>query len=218
MEKASTISTYHHKKGLRVIAEIASYVFHPVFMPTVMTLVVAYLSQVDFAGVDFKEKVQWTGIMAELTLFYPLFSILLMKALGFVDSIRLKTSKDRIIPLIATMIFYFWAYRVFKNFHAPFILLVLLLGNFWGIIVVFMANIFIKISMHTAAAGGMLGILTVLMFVGHVNLFIPFLITLLIAGIIGTARMILQQHSPMEIWLGYAAGIAVQIGAYWYLS
>jgi len=218
MEKVSTISSFQHKKGLRVLAEIASYVFHPVFMPTVMALVVCYLNRVGFAGIDLKEKMQWIGIMALNTIFFPLIAILLMKALGFIESIKLKTTKDRIIPLIAIMICYFWAYRVFKSFNAPLVLKVLLLGNYWGIIVVFIVNIFSKISMHTSAAGGMIGILIVLMIIGHINFLIPFLIALVIAGIIGSARMVLQEHTPLEIWLGYAAGVIVQLGAYLYLK
>jgi len=219
MQKANTtISEFQYKKGLRNLAEVVSYSFHPVFMPTVMTIVLCYLNRVGFAGIDLKERILWVGIMALNTIFFPILSILLMKVLGFIDSIKLKTTKDRIIPLIAIMIFYFWAYRVFKSFNAPFILQVLLLGSFWGVIVVFMANIFTKISMHTAGAGGMVGILIVLMIVGHINFLIPFLIALVIAGIIGSARMILGAHTPFEIWLGYAAGIAVQISAYLYLS
>jgi membrane-associated phospholipid phosphatase len=116
------------------------------------------------------------------------------------------------------MTFYFWAYWVFKNTESPFILRVLLLGCFWGVITVFMINIFFKISMHTSATGSMIGILMIMMFLSPVNLVLPFFIALIIAGLIGTSRMILKAHYLGEIWAGYIIGILVQVAAYLYLK
>jgi hypothetical protein len=204
-------------KGLRLPAKIISYVFHPVFMPLTMAVVVSILNSSAFAAIDQKQRMQWFGNLALNTVFFPIVTVLLIKAVGFMESIQMRTMKDRIIPLIGTMIFYFWAYLIFKNIQAPLVLRVLLLGSFWGIVAVFMVNIFMKISMHTSAAGGALGILIVLMMVSHINLFLPFLLVLLVAGLIGTARMVLQAHRPVEIWAGYVIGIIVQMAAYFYL-
>lgn len=205
-------------KGLRIPAKIVSYLFHPIFMPTIMAIMVSYLNKSAFAALDMRQKMILFGNIALNTIFFPLIATLLMKALGFIESIQMHKSKDRIIPLIATMIFYFWAYLVMKNAPAPLTLRVLMLGAFWGIIVVFIVNIFIKVSMHTAAAGGVLGIVLVVMMVSHINLFLPLLLALLIGGMIGTARMVLQAHRPSEVWLGYLIGVLVQLAAYWYLK
>ena len=140
-----------------------------------------------------------------------------MKGLGFINSVHLYDPKDRIIPLITSMVFYFWINLVFKNINAPFLLHVLTLGSFWGVITLFMVNIFYKVSMHTAGAGGMLGMLIVLMMLSPVSLTLPLFLALIIAGIVGTARMLLGAHQPAEIWLGYILGILVQVGAYLYL-
>ncbi len=128
------------------------------------------------------------------------------------------TTKERIIPLLSTMIFYFWISHVFNSMAGvvPLPLKVLLLGNFWGIILVFLVNIFTRISMHTSAAGGMIGILIVMQIVGNANMIIPIFIALVLAGIIGTARMILGAHQRGDVWLGYIIGIVVQLAAYLY--
>jgi len=204
-------------KGLRLPAKIVSYFFHPMFMPIVMAVVICLLNKPEYAGMTGPQRSYFLLNIGLNTIFFPLLSTLLLKALGFIESIQLKTSKDRIIPLIATMMFYFWNYLVMKNQAAPLSLKVLMLGAYWGVIVVFMANIFIKVSMHTAAAGGAIGIVIVLMMIGDYNLLIPLLITMLVAGIIGTARMVLQAHKPGEVWLGYLIGVLVQLGAYLYL-
>ncbi|WP_118950151.1 hypothetical protein [Taibaiella helva] len=205
-------------KGLRGPSRVISYIFHPVFMPTIMAILVSYLNRAAFAALDMPHRLQLLGNIALNTILFPILTTLLLKALGFIDSIQMHKSKDRIIPLIATMIFYFWAYLIMKNVQAPLSLRVLMLGAFWGVIAVFIINIFVKISMHTAAAGGVLGIVLVVMMISHINLFLPLLLALLIGGIIGTARMVLQAHKPSEVWLGYLVGVLVQVAAYWYLK
>jgi len=202
-------------------AKVISYLFHPVFMPLVMAGVLYLVSPNSFTGTPDRELLTWAGIIFYNTIFIPLVAILLMKALGFVKSLKMETAKERIIPLMATMIFYFWVSQVFdrrSDVVVPLVLKVLLLGNLWGIIILFLINIFTKISMHTAAAGGMIGILIILYITGHVNIAIPFFIALLLAGLIGSARMILHAHERGDVWLGYIIGILVQVGAYLYLK
>jgi hypothetical protein len=204
---------------LRALATFISYLFHPVFIPTIVVIAMYFLVPVSFKGItpDTAKLRLITVVM--LTAFFPLFSVLLMKALGFIKSVYMYDPKDRIIPLIAIMIFYFWSQQVFSNLKdTPFIIKVWMLGLFWGVIVLFMISIFFKISMHTTAAGGMVGIMLVLLLTSTVNLMTAFFVSIVLAGVIGTARLLLGQHRQPEIWLGYIVGIIVQLAAWAYVS
>jgi hypothetical protein len=209
----------------RSVATLVSYIFHPVFMPFVMVIFLYKLAPVNFAGIPVGNVVQRGSlvnllvIIAGTTVFFPLLTILLMKALGFVRTIEMHETKDRILPLMAIMVYYFWAYHVISHLPGtPFILRVLLLGSFWGIIAVFMVNIFAKISMHASAAGGTIGILLALLIVNPIDM-VPALYTgLLLAGAIGTARLILGAHKPAEVWWGYLLGTVVMFSAFVYLK
>lgn len=205
-------------KTLRVLAEVISFICHPIFMPLVMSVVLWKLEPSVFAPFIATTKM-WLVIIIISTLFFPLFTIFLMKQLGFISSYKMPTTKDRIGPLLAIMIFYFWVSHVFNSVPGvvPLILRVLFLGNLWGLVAVFIVNIFTKISMHTAVAGGMIGIILVLMKISPGNMVIPLFIAIIIAGIMGTARMILGAHQRGDIWLGYIIGIVVQIAAYFYM-
>ncbi len=209
-------------KVLKFFANLVSIVCHPVFMPVAISFFLYKINTSSFSNISDQKMYEWLGILALNTIFFPLVTVFLLKRLNFIESIKLKTSKDRIIPLIATMIFYFWAYMVFKNFKPPTvtpqILKIFLLGNFWGIICVFMVNIFKKVSMHTAAAGSMIGILMVVMIMSRVNIFMALMIAIVVAGIIGTSRLVLRAHTQGEIGLGYVLGIVAQLAAYYYLS
>jgi hypothetical protein len=127
--------------------------------------------------------------------------------------------KDRIIPLIATMIFYFWAQQVFSNLkETPEIIKIWMLGGFWGVIVLFMISIFFKVSMHAVASGGAIGIFIVLLLTSSANMMTATFVTLILAGIVGTSRLALGAHKPSEVWLGYIVGIVVQLAAWAYVS
>lgn len=205
-------------KGLRIPAMIASYVFHPVFMPVIMAIALYKLAPLSFAGIDPRNISRWIAAIAVNTIMFPLLTIALLKGLGFIKSVHMHDAKDRIIPLIATMIFYFWAYLVIKNVQAPLILRTLILGSYLGVIIMFLVSIFYKVSMHTTAAGGMLGILIVLMMTGPINMQVPLFVAIILAGVMGTARLILKAHTPAQVWLGYILGIAAMIAAHIYLK
>jgi len=208
-------------KTLRVLATVVSYLCHPVFFPLAMAFVLYKLAPVLFTGVAPKQLGLWFISIGVTAVFFPLFSIGLMKPLGFISSFHMPTARERTIPLMGTMIFYFWVSHVFNSMPGvpvPLVFKVFLLGNFWGIILLFLANIFTKVSMHTAAAGGMIGVIIVLMISGTVNMAIPLIAVIAIAGIIGAARMILGAHQRGDIWLGYAIGIVVQLAAYVFMK
>lgn len=206
-----------HPIGLRIFAKVISYIFHPALMPTLMMLVFFRLLPASFAS-STPTFMRFFLPVFVCTAFLPIVGTLLTRGVGFIESIHMHNSKDRIIPLIISMTCYFWINHVMDNLHAPLIVHTLTLGAFWGIIAIFMINIFFKISMHTVAAGGVLGLFIVLIIISSVNLILPFFIALVFAGLVGTARMILRAHTNAEIWLGYIVGIMVQLGAYWYLA
>lgn len=208
----------------RTLATLVSYVFHPVFMPAVLMLLLYKLAPVHFASIPLGNIFQrgsfinLLGIVAVCTIFFSLLTVVLMKALGFIRSINMHERQDRILPLMGIMIWYFWAYHVISNLPGtPLILKVLLLGSFWNIIVVFIISIFFKISMHATAAGGTLGLLAALLILNPIDMMPVIYAFLLLAGLIGTARLLLGAHRPAEVWLGYLVGAVVMFAAYIYL-
>lgn len=209
--KASTPSTGS------MAAKVLSVLLHPVFMPLLGCLLLYYVMPGDFTRLQPKIVFGWLGMILINTIMFPVLLMLLLKGLGFIKSIYLRDVKERVIPLIGTMVFYFWPYLVAKNVHAPFGAQVLLLGNFWGIVVVFLITIFMKISMHTAASGSLIGFVLVLMLLSQSFLAIPLIIILAAAALTGWARHNVKAHQPVELWLGYGVGIAAQLGAYLYL-
>lgn len=222
-------------KGLRFVANAISVVLHPVFMPLICCAILYVTLPYLFAGTSPKILSGWLGMIIINTVIFPVLLMLLLKGLGFIKSIYLKDVKERVIPLIGIMVFYFWAYWVVRNVgvpgapdaawpakvvagpRVPDLAHILLLGNFWGLIVVFLVTIFFKISMHTSGVGALVGFVMVMMIVTKSFLLFPLLIALVAAIIIGWARYNLGAHSRQQLWLGYAVGILAQLAAYLYI-
>src|SRR5215813_2651939 len=100
---------------LQVLARIISYIFHPVFIPI---YVLAFLIQVQpylFVGMTPLKKTFTIIQFGVMYAFFPVITALLLKALGFIESVYMKTQKDRIIPYVICMIYYFWVWYVIKN-------------------------------------------------------------------------------------------------------
>jgi hypothetical protein len=203
--------------AIRIIATILSVLLHPVFMP-LLGCCLLYTSMPElFVAVKPKILIGWLGMIVINTIMFPLILMLLLKGLGFIKSIYLKDVKERVIPLIGIMVFYFWPYLVAKNVHGPALTQVFLLGNFWGIVLVFMMTIFFKISMHTAAMGSLLGLLCVMMLSTQSFFVMPLVLLLAATILVVWARKSLGAHSNKELSLGCIVGILAQLAAYWYL-
>lgn len=205
--------------AVRAGAHFFSWLFHPLLVGLYMAIYLIYIDPEYFIGMNVLGKTQILLIYIINSIFFPLLSVFLCKALGFVQSVYLKTQKERIILYAISMIFFFWTFYVFKNKPGmPVIMGQMCLGIFIAVIIDFVANIFFKISMHATGAGGLMGLFTVLLFTssGFVN--IPLAVAIFITGLICTSRLIVSDHRMGDVVFGLIAGFLSQWMAHWFLG
>lgn len=199
---------------LKVWAVLFSVLFHPLFIPVIVVAYLAFIQQGFFTGISSHDKSMIIARVAVNTVFFPLVTILLLKGLGFIQSLFLKTSKERIIPFVASNIFYFWIFLVFRNQpEVPFIVTSYLLGIFLASSAGLVLNSFFKISMHGLGMGSFLGILLVIILFNAytIGLFLPFMMVVLLTGLVGTSRLILSNHTLFDLNSGIVIGILCQL-------
>ncbi|MBX3238482.1 MAG: hypothetical protein KIT80_06815 [Chitinophagaceae bacterium] len=200
---------------VRFFARLISFIFHPLFIGVYIAAYLVFVHPDYFIGVSKQGKAQTLLIFIVNAVFFPLLSVLLCKALGFIQSLFVQSQKERIILYSITMVFFFWTFYVFKNKDGvPSILTQLSLGLFLSVIAAFIANIYFKVSMHATAAGGMLGIFVVILFTSAEVVNLPLVIAVLLAGLICSARLIISDHSVKEITWGFFLGFLCQWIAY----
>ena len=191
-----------------------SYLFHPIFVPLYVSWFIVYIHPSAFAGFSAAEKRQTMLIITLNIVFFPLISVLLLRAVGFISSIYLRTQKDRIIPYMAAGIFFFWAYIVFKQQpQYPLLLTSFILGIFLASSVALIANIYFKISMHAIGMGGWLGIFIIIFNSNAMLMTWPLTIAILATGLVCSARLLLSSHQPKDIYMGLLVGLITQFAA-----
>lgn len=193
---------------LLVTAKVFSYVFHPIFIPVYVVLFLLYISPFLFVGFTDKQKILVLAQSLVMYTFFPLITVLLLKALKFIDSIQLNNRKDRIIPFVVSNIWYFWIWYVWNNLpNYPREAVVFSFGIFLASSLGLLLNIYMKVSMHAIALGTALSFLCLLSFNYDVNFGLYLSIAFLIAGMVASSRLLLGQHSPNEIYWGLATGL-----------
>lgn len=200
---------------IRIAAKIISYIFHPLFVPLYVGLFLIYEVRLFNDRTDWQQKI----ILAQFFIYYtffPLMTTLLSKALGFVQSVYLKTQKDRILPYIVCEIFYFWAWYVFRNLHFPKEVVMFALGVFLACSLGLIFNSYIKISMHTISLGVLCAFFLLASTMSSVSYGIYISIAFLIAGLTATARLIDSNHTQKEIYLGFFVGALAEVIAYFF--
>jgi hypothetical protein len=213
-ESLSTNET--HSKPLIVLAKLISYLLHPLFIPFFITLFMMYWFPHWFAGMNERRKIFFAVSIFFSTAFLPGFTVLLLKGLGFIDSIHLRTNKERIIPYIATMFFYWWSYNVSRNVaDIPSLLKVLFFGIFICTSLAVVCNNFFKISMHAMGVGGLVAFMILLAMQSTQGMGMPLSIAILLAGLTCTARFIAGEHTQKEMYIGFFAGAFCQVVAWW---
>ncbi len=199
---------------VKILAHLFSYLFHPIFIPLYAVAFLVFIHPSYFSGFSMAAKKQTLLIVFINAVAFPILAVVLLKAVGFIQSIFLKTQKDRIIPYMACGIFFFWAYLVFKNqTNYPLILSSFLLGVFLASSAALLANIYFKISMHATGVGGLLGIFLLIMKSNTMLMTWPLCIAIAITGLVCTARLLISDHSIKEIYIGLIAGLLSQFVA-----
>ena len=199
---------------LKVSAHFFSYIFHPLLVPLYVVYFLVYIHPSYLSGFSQGEKMQVLLIVVLNAVFFPLISVLLLKGVGFIQSIFLHTQKDRIIPYIACGIFFFWTYHIFRQqTQYPLIFPSFFFGVLLSSSAALIANIYFKISMHAIGMGGLLGLFLVIMAYNTMLMTWPLCIALLITGIVCTSRLIISSHSPKEIYWGLFIGLICQLVA-----
>ena len=201
---------------IRLIAKVISYIFHPLFVPVYIAGFLITVQPYLFASFTPAEKLLTLIRFFIMYSFFPLVTVLLAKGLGFLDSIYLKTQKDRIIPYIACGVYYFWMCYVLRNqpqFSKEVVQLsmAIFIASSLGLLV----NIIMKVSMHAISMGILLVFMSLLSFTQAGSYTIYTSIAFLIAGLVCTSRFIVSDHTPAEIYTGLLVGGISQLIAVW---
>lgn len=194
------------EKEIIFTAKVLSVLFTPFYLPILGLLILFIFSYLSL--------LPWTYKLFLLLMFY-LFTVFLPTALirfyrryqGW-TLIELGSRERRAIPYVISIFSYLLCYYIMAATHVPHFMGSILIAALVIQVACAIINLFIKISTHTAAIGGVTGALLAFSVIFSFNPVWWLCIVLLLAGMVGTSRMILRQHSLRQVVLGFLAGVA----------
>lgn len=201
-----------------------SGLFHPLLVPSYMYLLLVWVNPYLFGTLGLgSDRARATLIMLVLyTAVIPIFAVFIMIRLEMVKGIMIKDRMERIGPLLLVMILYFWVYWNFnKTNDIPTIFTTFLLGVVIALSLSFVVNVVDKISLHAVGMGGLVGMLMITMGLfgadglelggQTVGLGLLVLVGVVLAGLVGSARLALDAHEPTQLYVGYGVGFVAQL-------
>jgi hypothetical protein len=159
---------------------------------------------------NFEVKWRVSIIVFMFSFVFPALNILVLYKLKRLPSLSLSNPSERTFPYIMTSMFYFGLFYLLKDVNIWNELKLLVLGG--GIAILFCAliNLKTKISAHMTGVGGLLGSLISLSYIIRFDMTLFYIMAIIVAGIVGAARLYLKEHRPAQIYSGFALGLFVQ--------
>jgi len=207
-----TVYPLPQPKYLKVLGKVFSYLFHPLFIPVYIAAYVIFVHPYAFAVFNHQQKLLRLISIGVITIFFPAITVFLLWRLQFASSIYLKTQKERIIPYVASIIYFFWAFYISKNLPGtPEVMTFFFLGIFLATSAALLTNNYFKISMHALGVGGGAAYMVLLGIVSGEAMGIPIALVTIVTGMVCTSRLIVSDHKPFEIYWGLILGALAQV-------
>lgn len=142
------------------------------------------------------------------TCILPVLTISVM-ALNPRFNYRMDNHADRVLPLLFAAIYYYIGYFLLKSLHIFPVIKIFLVASVILIVVLLVISIKWKISNHLAAIGAYTGTILAVSFRSGTNPVLLIIATVLVAGLVGTARIYLGKHTLLQVLAGYTLGLVV---------
>lgn len=195
------------EQSKQILAHTLSGLFHPLLMPIYLGLALLFIPQFS-PTIPTPLKWQAISIIAYTFVILPVSILFLLAKWGKISSVQLTVQRERFLPMLLVSISYIIGLRLLHVFDAPSTLILLMRGVCLAIIVVALISIVWKISAHTTAIGGALGIIVLLSMMYNTNLASLAAFITLFAGAIGWARLYLKRHTVKQVNYGFMAGFS----------
>ena len=205
---------------MQVLSKTVSWIFLPLFMPIYGLLLTLYIpsqeaniSNASLFDLPDGLKTQILFLFVVFTSIAPGISFILMYRRGMLSSVEMDQRKERLFPLFimlsycVLLFFLFW--KKAPDYVLPIYIYALpLTGAIVAFIFILLTSRF-KISLHAAGAGIFAGYLCA--FGGNQIVFNAWLILIgfLTSGLVLSARLYLDKHSPLEVYSGWSIAFVI---------
>ena len=191
-------------------AQVISVLGHPLFMPLYAFGLLIYTNPYINMMITETSKYFTLGILLVFNIILPILTSVLFKLFGLIDSLYMKTAKERRWPFLLTLIWYYMGIELLTRIYVPQSFLLLMIGatSIVGVALVITSRW--KISIHMLGIGGVIGAIIGISQRFQFDHSILLIALILFAGLIGYSRLKTNSHNFRQVYAGFIVGIAVE--------
>ncbi len=186
------------------IAQVISMVFTPFSIPFLSLLVLFLFSYLRVLPISYKIYV--LGIVYCFTILMPTVTIFLFRKMNGFSRKELVQREKRYVPILLTILSYVCCWLMMRRLNLPLYMVGIIFSALVVAVVCIIVNLKWKLSEHMAGMGGVIGGIVAfgeLFSYNPVGWLCGFI---LVAGVLGTARIMLGHHTLGEVLAGFAVG------------
>ncbi|MFR1156442.1 MAG: hypothetical protein ACLSF1_22770 [Bacteroides thetaiotaomicron] len=192
-------------KTMLRVARITSIVFTPFSIPFLAFLVLFLFSYLRIMPILYKGIV--LGIVYSFTILTPTITIFLFRKINGFARQELSERKKRYVPILLTIISYVFCLLMMRKLNIPWYMTGIIFVSLVISIICILVNLKWKLSEHMAGMGGIIGGLVSFSALFSYNPVVWLCLFILIAGILGSARIVLGHHTLGEVLSGFVVGL-----------
>lgn len=193
-----------NEKNIIMTARVLSMIFTPFYLPIVGFFMLFIFSYMSFLPLSYKALV--LVIVYLFTILLPSLLIHAYRKYQGWTLFELGQKEKRMVPYVISILCYFLCFWLMSRVHIPHFMNIILVAALVIQMICALINVWWKISTHTAAIGGVAGALLAYSLIFSFNPIWWFCLIMIIAGMVGTSRMILRQHSLQQVVTGFLIG------------
>ena len=192
-------------KTMLRVARVTSIVFTPFSIPFLAFLVLFLFSYLRIMPILYKGIV--LGIVYCFTILTPTITIFLFRKINGFARQDLSERKKRYVPILLTIISYVFCLLMMRKLNNPWFMTGIIFVSLVVSIICILVNLNWKLSVHMAGMGGIIGGLVSFSALFSYNPVVWLCLFILIAGILGSARIVLGHHTLGEVLSGFVVGL-----------
>ena len=194
------------EKSIIIASRVVSLIFTPFYLPLVGLILLFTFSYLNLLPASYRLEV--LSLVYLFTILMPTFFIHLYRRYQGWTLFELSNKRRRLIPYLISICCYVTCIQVLNALNIFQFVSTIVFAALMVQIVCGLITIWWKISTHTAAIGGMAGTLIVFAEIFGFNPAWWLCLILVVAGVLGSARMILRQHTLAQVAVGFLVGMA----------
>ena len=191
---------------MRKAAHALSLLLHPVWMPTVALALALAMDPLLAMMLPERGRHLLLGMIFLMTTVFPITSALMMQRNGAVSELAMPDRKERFAPYTISLVYFAMAYYLLRRTPLHPAVFALFTGIVVSMAGLLLLNFRWKVSAHMAGIGGVIGMLIGLGVIhGMPAPMVPAFFVL--AGLLGSARMVVTDHTWGEVASGMTLGM-----------